>query len=147
MLVRYGMVLYADGVIAGGLGERACEVTVVESRVTTYYAATPLSSASAWGGRLPAPWVRPFVAFSDNTQEGQFELYLSATLVCVVKYSMQGPELRLLEAETPHIPDPQIRNELWCKVMDDAIERLVAVIPFSTAARYYRRKHRVVFGA
>lgn len=53
------------------------------------------------------PGVRPFVAFSNNTQEGQFELYLSATLVCVVKYSIQGPELRLLEAETPHIPDPQ----------------------------------------
>lgn len=115
----------------------------MESRLTSHYCATPLSSAYASGGNLPTPWVRPAVAFSNNAQLGQFELYQSGTLSGVVTYSMHGPELWLLDAEAPHSADPQLLNELMREVMDEAIKRHVAVMPFSTAARHFMRKHRV----
>lgn len=114
----------------------------MESRATSHYSATPLSSAYASGGNLPAPWVRPSFAFSNNTQSRQFELYRSGTLSGVVKYSMHGAELWVLDVETPHSADPQLLNELLREVMDEAIKRHVAVMPFSTAARHFMRKHR-----
>lgn len=114
----------------------------MESRPTSHYSATPLSSAYASGGGFPAPWVRPSVAFFNNTQSGQFELYQSGTLSAVVKYSMHGPELWLLDIVTPHSTDPQLLNAVLHEVMDEAIKRHLAVMPFSTAARHFMRKHR-----
>lgn len=114
----------------------------MESHPGSHYTATPLNSAYASGGSLPAPWVRPAVAFSNNTQSGQFELYRSGTLSGVVKCPMHGSELWLLDAETLYPAHPQLLNELSREVMDEAIKRHVAVMPFSTATRHLMRKHR-----
>lgn len=117
-------------------------MTIMESRATSHYSATPLGSAYASGGNLPAPWIRLSIAFCNHTQAGQSDRYRSETLSGGVKSSVHGQQLRLLDAGTTHSAAPHLLNELLPKLLDDTIKRRVAVMPLSTAARLFIQKHR-----
>lgn len=110
-------------------------------RPTSFYSATPMSSAYATSAASPSPWVRPKYAYSHNAILHQFELYHSGALVAIVKYSRQGAELRLESAETARSVEPQLVMELLPHVFKDALSKHVAVLPVSPLVRQFLWEH------
>lgn len=110
-------------------------------RPTSFYSATPMSSAYATASASPSPWVRPKYAYSRNAILHQFELYDSGVVVAAVKYSMHGAELWLESAHTPRSDDPQLVGELLPHVFRDALSKHVAVLPVSPLVRQFLWEH------